>query len=360
MAGMTARVRSRAGVVAIALIAGAAVAAGLLVLEPATRSDVLQIMGPAVVAAALVLLVLQAELRRRAELRTTRTTTEALEALARTQARHGALLKTLQHDTSSVLVPRSDAMKRTVGDLQKALDSGLVRGKDLAVVEQRLLRAGRADTRQVEAYLQLLALAAPTGPIPGTRGWAASPDHLLLLCHEVRRTRPRLVLDLGSGQTTLWMALVMAGQEQPGRIVSIDHDPEFLASTGRMLAEHGVDHLVDLRLAALTPWSADDGTTQPWYDDAAFDDLHGIDLVSIDGPPESTAPMARRPALPALGDRLSPTVTVVLDDADRDDERAAVEQWIAADPDLVAESIATEKGTVVLRRTPGASGRASG
>jgi predicted O-methyltransferase YrrM len=342
------------------LAAGAVVAGALLLLDRPARIDALLILGPALVAAALVVLIAQGVLQRRDTARALRSSADALDEVRRTQARHGALLKQIQHDTGSVLVPRSDTAKRTFGELQKALDSGLVRGKDLAVLEQRLLRAGRTDTRQIEAYLQLLALGAPTGLVPGTRGWAASPDHLLVLCHEVIGSSPRLVLDLGSGQTTLWTALVMAGQDEPGRIVSIDHDATFLAATGRLLADHGVDHLVELRLAPLTPWTDEDGTTQPWYDEAAFADLQGIDLVSIDGPPETTAPQARRPALPVLAPRLSPTVTLVLDDADRDDERAAVEQWIAADPELVVESIATEKGTVVLRRTPGTSGRASG
>ena len=51
-----------------------------------------------------------------------------------------------------------------------------------------------------------------------------------------------------------------------------------------------------------------------------------------------------------LWDRLSQDAVIVLDDADRDDERATVEEWLALYPELTVERLRHEKGAVILRR----------
>jgi len=59
---------------------------------------------------------------------------------------------------------------------------------------------------QVQALHSLYAeLDLPQG-LPPTRRWAASPDFLLLLTRRVRRTKPALVVECGSGTSTIVLA----------------------------------------------------------------------------------------------------------------------------------------------------------
>jgi hypothetical protein len=76
--------------------------------------------------------------------------------------------------------------------------------------------------------------------------------------------------------------------------------------------------------------------------------LAKIDLLVIDGPPSSTNPDARYPALTHLIPLLSPKATVVLDDADRDEEKKLAEAIAAALPGHSLTFIRHEKGTAVI------------
>jgi len=57
--------------------------------------------------------------------------------------------------------------------------------------------------RQTEAYIQLFNLLDFKAPVPPTRGWAASPDLLLTIAEVIMKKRPSLIVELGSGVSTL-------------------------------------------------------------------------------------------------------------------------------------------------------------
>ena len=113
------------------------------------------------------------------------------------------------------------------------------------------LRQVRADTqkeikqtfRQLEALQNLSAVLPPSDVLPATRGWAASPDLLMVLVDLVITERPSLVVECGSGASTLWLALAMRRFGIDGRIIALDHDPVFGAKTRDFLARHGVSDL---------------------------------------------------------------------------------------------------------------------
>jgi hypothetical protein len=84
--------------------------------------------------------------------------------------------------------------------------------------------------------------------------------------------------------------------------------------------------VAEVREAPLTPLSID-GKSFQWYDVAQLADLRDIDLLVVDGPPEATGPDARFPALHVLEQKLADTATIVFDDANRQDEQAALRRW---------------------------------
>ena len=80
--------------------------------------------------------------------------------------------------------------------------------------------------RQTQALIQLTQLLDFKSPIPPTRSWAASPDLLLTITEIVRKYRPGLVVELGSGVSTL-----VAAKAGARKVVSIDNSYEFGGKT---------------------------------------------------------------------------------------------------------------------------------
>ncbi|MFZ0078635.1 MAG: class I SAM-dependent methyltransferase [Trebonia sp.] len=220
------------------------------------------------------------------------------------------------------------------------------------------VRRVEADTRkelkqtfgQMEALQNLNAILPTSDVLPATRGWAASPDLLLALVDLVITERPSLIVECGSGASTLWLALALRRFGIDGRIIALDHDPVFSGRTRDFLARHDVLDLAEVRDAPLESFSLD-GETYSWYARTAWEDLAGIDLLFVDGPPAATGHQARYPALPLLNKSLSPIATIVLDDLIVPDMREVLPRWLDADPGFSSEILPLEKQAAVLRRT---------
>lgn len=215
--------------------------------------------------------------------------------------------------------------------------------------------AAQARTEAQALFGQLAALASLDrclglkGPIPSMRGWAASPDFLLAVAEEVRELRPGNVIECSSGTSTVVIArcLEMNGN---GHVYSLEHDSTYAEQTRRQLKRYGLEQwatVVDAPLERIADFPA------PWYSLAGLPETaRQVDLVVIDGPPGTLGPLARYPALARLADRLSPRCSVLLDDANRAGERAALGRWEQEHPEFVQERLACEKGAVLMRRRP--------
>jgi hypothetical protein len=94
-----------------------------------------------------------------------------------------------------------------------------------------------------------------------------------------------------------------------------------------------------------------DGENYSWYATRAWEDLKGIDLLFVDGPPAATGHHARYPALPLLSESLSPAATIVLDDLVVADMQEVLRLWLDAYPDFGSEILPLEKQAAVLRRS---------
>ena len=204
--------------------------------------------------------------------------------------------------------------------------------------------------RQLEALQNLSAVLPANDVLPATRVWAASPDLLVVLVDLVISERPSLVVECGSGASTLWLALAMRRFGVDGRIIALDHDPVFGGKTRDLLARHDVRDLAEVRDAPLESFSLD-GETYSWYARRAWEDLKGIDLLFVDGPPAATGHQARYPALPLLSGSLSPVATAVLDDLVVPDMQKVLRLWLDAYPEFGSEILALEKQAAVLRRS---------
>ncbi|RRR99513.1 class I SAM-dependent methyltransferase [Glycomyces terrestris] len=200
---------------------------------------------------------------------------------------------------------------------------------------------------QVEDLMALYRLTGPGGPLPRMRGWAAGPELTRFLAEEAAARGGARVLECGSGTSTVVLALI-ARSIGSGQVIALEHDPHYAAQTRAELDSRGLGGWGRVIDAPLTDVDLG-GETWRWYDPKLVPG-NEIDMLLVDGPPGATGPQARYPALPLLAERLAEDALVVLDDADRPDERAIAARWAEAHPDFTARHLDHERGTLVLRR----------
>jgi predicted O-methyltransferase YrrM len=254
-------------------------------------------------------------------------------------------LRTVVDQTQRRVLGAVEEMLLNAGDRHRELtDTLAAQQKSAAHGTDHLLRA---QTREVEALLQLFHGFAARAPMPSSGGFALNPTDLLGLLHLVRTRKPRLVLELGSGTSTVWLAYAL--QQTGGKLISLDHEAGYAEKTREALVQHDLTDVAEVRDAPLRPVVLD-GRTFPWYDVAAAADLHDIDLLVIDGPPEKTGPDARYPAMRVLEKQLADTATILFDDANRSDEQAALRKWVETIEGLTQEGEALGRHAVLSYR----------
>ena len=209
---------------------------------------------------------------------------------------------------------------------------------------QRALEEERSHQQALGELRSVLPLRLP---LPQMTGWAATPRLGVEIVAQVLTRQPKVVMELGSGSSTLLTAYALEKAGHGGRLISIDHDAHFADQTRSALRDHGVDAYVELRKAPLIVQEIA-GMRRRWYDVSAVADVQDIDLLVIDGPPEQSEVNARAAAFSVLGDKLSPGAVIIVDDAGRPSEKQAVDTFVASHPDASVRWITTAKGIAVI------------
>jgi predicted O-methyltransferase YrrM len=203
--------------------------------------------------------------------------------------------------------------------------------------------------QQLEAFITINKLLEIRHPLPPMRGWAASPDFLVLVLGEILARKPNLVVELGSGVSTLINAYALEKLGN-GKLISLDHDSEFLQKTQRQIDLHGLNDVVQAVHAPLTKINLN-GADWQWYDLASADITSPVDILVVDGPPGDLQARSRYPALPLFAEQLSSDAAVFLDDVARSDEQAIVQEWAMQYPEFSRELVNCEKGAAIFRLT---------
>ena len=211
-------------------------------------------------------------------------------------------------------------------------------------------RAHASLFRQLEALQGLYVTLGLRRALPMTRGWAASPDFLQELAAHALDEKPDCVVECSSGISTLVLARCMQ-INGGGKVYSLEHDPVYARRTRRQLELHGLSEwatVIDAPLLSQTFGSR----KHDWYDCSGLPAGQPIEMVVIDGPPQSTCDAARYPAGPVLFPHLAPGAAIFLDDAARDGEQEALRRWAEEFSELEAYALPCEKGAALLRYRP--------
>lgn len=196
----------------------------------------------------------------------------------------------------------------------------------------------KADRRRL-----LTRVGLRSASLPHLGSWKADTGFLHRIVDAVEELRPKHVVELGAGASTLVCAKALE-RNGGGQLHSYDQNPDFVMAVREWLEEEGASARIEsapLR-AGVTDWPG------AWY--ALSDVPETIDLLIIDGPPWAVHPYVRG-AAESLFDRLSPGAIVLLDDGARPGERIVAHRWRRNWPQIAFERVAgSTKGTLIGRR----------
>lgn len=202
--------------------------------------------------------------------------------------------------------------------------------------------------RQIESLFSIFSLIKLRYPLPPMRGWAISPDFTKLVIASVQEQKPKLVVEMGSGVSTLVIGYCLQALGQ-GKVASLEHDEIYSGVSKNQVLNHSLQDVATVIYAPLKDMTIRNETWL-WYDPRFLQDLEQkIDMLVIDGPPGDLQKLSRYPALPLLFEALSDDVVVLMDDSDRQDEQEIINRWKQEFSFLSVESVPTEKGACVLR-----------
>jgi predicted O-methyltransferase YrrM len=241
------------------------------------------------------------------------------------------------------LLPRSGA-DAIIGDYARSLSEWAAVLAFGAIQWPWLLRSLHGG-KLADKHALLDRLHLPDDALPYLGSWKADTGLLRLLVDHILEHKPRLVVEFGTGASTLVIAraMKMAGG---GNLISFDQHSDFVDATRQWLKDYGME--ADLRSAPLR--SSPDGWPGLWYDHGPLP--ANIDLMLIDGPPWSIHPFTRGAAA-SLFDHISPGGTVMLDDGARPGERMVARRWRKLHPDFTFElDKSGTKGTLIGRKAP--------
>jgi hypothetical protein len=215
-----------------------------------------------------------------------------------------------------------------------------------AQLSKQISREIANTTQQLEAHQALHALI---GDLPAPlHGWPISPDFALQLVRLIRDKRYDLIIEFGSGTSTLislrtfeQFNLHSASQAAPPhRLITFEHLDAYHQKTTDLVASCSNRTLLDLRLRPLEPWADATGSYSYYAGTAAIAEaIQAVAasmeqplkaLVIIDGPPGGTCHWARYPAVPIVLDAASGmdlSVDFLLDDMIRTDEKEMALAW---------------------------------
>lgn len=201
-----------------------------------------------------------------------------------------------------------------------------------------------------------------------TNGWPVSSDFMLYLIKLIERGNYDVIIEFGSGSSTLAVAKTLAliesrRQAKPtAAFVSFDHLEQFYKETHRELTHAGMSERVQLVLAPLINTEAANGNNYLYYDCqstlAKLAKKYWTEnlrvLAIVDGPPGSSGKHARYMAGPYILQYFKgKDIDLLLDDTNRKEEEEIIGMWksdvSALGLSAIEETIKLEKGACLLR-----------
>lgn len=159
---------------------------------------------------------------------------------------------------------------------------------------------------------------------------AMNPSGLVAVLNDISICSRQCVVECGGGISTFYIARLLK-ELNKGHLYTIDHDKSWVDFLRNKIKTEKLESFATIIFAPLVPveLSLDENS---WYCPQSIDEeLVGkeIDMLLVDGPLAYKKEImhSRYPAVPHLQKYFAKDYTIVLDDCNRDGEKAILEEW---------------------------------
>ncbi len=169
-------------------------------------------------------------------------------------------------------------------------DHQLTPGARLDAIEEALNRAVDVLSGNIEALFSIFSIIHLRHPLPPMGRWSVSPDFARILVDVILDRRPQLVVELGSGVSTLLCAYCLE-KNGTGTIVSVEHEDEFVKATSQNIRKHRLEQFARVLHAPLRDITLRNRTYR-WYDEGLIRyeiASDKVDVLIVDAPPRKQA-----------------------------------------------------------------------
>ena len=201
--------------------------------------------------------------------------------------------------------------------------------------------------RFVWASQNVQASLAFRQPLPNWNHWTIPPDLLAIIMNLIKNREPQLIVEFGSGLSTIVIASLIRGYG--GKLISIEHDAGYAETQRKALICHGLSEHVEVRVSPIGSRTYEP-FRHPWYEIPDFADLANVDLVVVDGPPDAFGAEVRFPGAEQMVAKLAPGGSIILDDVDRAGEQRIKAELLRRHPDLTVDEPRTIRGCLILTK----------
>ena len=251
----------------------------------------------------------------------------------------------------AIVAKISDNHQKELMELKKKLDWRIDKGFNNSI-------------KQIESFIGIQSFLENGALTMDFHGWPISSDIALFLLGQINKNNYDLIIEFGSGTSTKLFAKAITNnrlkdvdnaksyllttsnvpeseppfveaQDLPKRVLTFEHNKKYFDKTKTELEQIGFADVVNLVHAPLIDCAIGEESFLYYDCDKSLARIADIYegriakvLVLVDGPPGSTGPMARLPAMIKLLNHLgNHQLDIVLDDYNRQEEKDIVEKW---------------------------------
>ncbi|MFB9077346.1 class I SAM-dependent methyltransferase [Flavobacterium procerum] len=184
----------------------------------------------------------------------------------------------------------------------------------------------KSDDVYSMAILQPLLEDLPYLPF---NGGALRPVCITYILNEIIINQRKMILEFGSGLSTLLMARLIKRNNINAKIYSVEHNQSWAAIIEDYLKKENLLEFVTIIRADLKEIGTSSFGNLNWYDLNAISSVinnEKFDLIIVDGPPANTEKIkfSRFPAFESLSNNFANDFCLLLDDANREGEKEII------------------------------------
>lgn len=218
----------------------------------------------------------------------------------------------------------------------------------LLTYHQEKMEFAEIEAIKNQALFNIYHTLKPEAPIDFFAGWAASSELASTYIKEILRKKPRIIVEAGSGVSTIVAGYVLKRFSIAGKVISLDHDEKYAQFTREQIEMHNLSEFCEVVYAPIATYTIG-GKAHKWYDTSKFDfQKDSVDLLLVDGPIEKLQKSARYPAYPIMKEFMAESAIVIVDDAKRRDEQNMVSEWMKEMNNATIMNVASEKGIICI------------